>query len=179
MNSLANSNAVMVDLTGYAASCAVLATFLMRTMVSLRAVAILSNCLFLSYGYLQHLYPVFVLHLALLPINVWRFLDARQGRRALFTVTCGVVFLLGAYATAGMAQATSGFPLCAARDVEVIVLVENHGAAGDIAPERLATAGLMQMQARLACSAGRVTEAITLYDQIISSLGPALTRRAN
>ena len=62
----------MADLLGYAASCAVLATFLMRTMVPLRLVAILSNVLFLVFGYLQNIHPVFVLHLALLPINFWR-----------------------------------------------------------------------------------------------------------
>jgi hypothetical protein len=63
---------VVTDLLGYAASAAVLATFLMRTMVPLRLVAILSNVLFLLFGYVQHIYPIFFLHLALLPINTWR-----------------------------------------------------------------------------------------------------------
>jgi hypothetical protein len=62
----------MADLLGYAASCAVLASFLMRTMRPLRLVAILSNVLFLTYGYVEHIQPVFFLHLALLPINLWR-----------------------------------------------------------------------------------------------------------
>ncbi len=62
----------MIDLLGYAASAAVLATFLMRSMVPLRLVAILSNLLFLSYGYVEHIHPVFLLHTALLPINVAR-----------------------------------------------------------------------------------------------------------
>ena len=61
----------MADLLGYAASCAVLATFLMRTMVPLRLVAIVSNLLFLGFGYIQNIHPVFFLHMALLPINVW------------------------------------------------------------------------------------------------------------
>jgi hypothetical protein len=59
----------MADLLGYAASCAVLASFLMRTMIPLRLVAILSNILFLSFGYIQNIHPVLFLHLALLPIN--------------------------------------------------------------------------------------------------------------
>jgi hypothetical protein len=71
----------MADLLGYIASCAVLATFLMRSMVPLRLVAILSNVLFLAFGYMQHIYPVFFLHMALLPINAWR-LVAAQGWRA-------------------------------------------------------------------------------------------------
>ena len=67
----------MVDLLGYAASFAVLATFLMRTMVPLRLIAILSNLLFLYYGYSKHLYPVLVLHLVLLPINALRLIELR------------------------------------------------------------------------------------------------------
>ncbi len=71
--------AATTDLLGYAASCAVLATFLMRSMVPLRLVGILSNVLFLAFGYLQHIHPIFFLHLALLPINMWRLRAAQNG----------------------------------------------------------------------------------------------------
>src|ERR1700761_2969671 len=67
----------MTDILGYAASCAVLATFLTRTMVPLRLIAILSNVLFVAFGYAQHIYPVLFLHVALLPINTWRLVTAR------------------------------------------------------------------------------------------------------
>ncbi len=88
----------MTDILGYAASCAVLATFLTRTMVPLRLIAILSNVLFVlppgfylspfailpifclsspAFGYAQHIYPVLFLHVALLPINIWRLVTAR------------------------------------------------------------------------------------------------------
>jgi hypothetical protein len=71
----------MADWLGYAASLAVLATFLMRTMRPLRMIAILSNILFVAYGYIDHIEPVFLLHLVLLPINLWRLVvhwdDAR------------------------------------------------------------------------------------------------------
>jgi hypothetical protein len=69
---------IMADILGYAASCAVLASFLMRTMIPLRVVAIVSNILFLAFGYIQSIHPVLFLHLALLPINVWRLLALRQ-----------------------------------------------------------------------------------------------------
>jgi hypothetical protein len=62
----------MIDALGYAAAGAVLATFLMRTMLSLRLVAIASNLLFILYGDLDHIVPVLGLHIALLPINVFR-----------------------------------------------------------------------------------------------------------
>jgi hypothetical protein len=62
----------MIDVLGYAASSAVLATFMMRTMLWLRLVAIASNLLFILYGDLAHIAPVLLLHIALLPINVFR-----------------------------------------------------------------------------------------------------------
>lgn len=64
-----------VEVTGYFASLLVLSTFSMRTMIPLRCSAIASNLAFLSYSYLAHLSPVFVLHLVLLPLNVWRLLQ--------------------------------------------------------------------------------------------------------
>jgi hypothetical protein len=69
----------MSDLVGYAAASAVLASFLMRSMVPLRLVAILSNILFLSYGYLAQIHPVLLLHAALLPINIARLVTHRDG----------------------------------------------------------------------------------------------------
>jgi hypothetical protein len=65
-----------VDLLGYIASASVLATFCMSTIVSLRTVAICSNILFATFGALAHVYPVLVLHLILLPVNVFRLAQA-------------------------------------------------------------------------------------------------------
>lgn len=62
----------MSDLVGYAASLAVLASFTMRSMVPLRLAAILSNLLFISFGYIADIHPVLLLHTALLPINIAR-----------------------------------------------------------------------------------------------------------
>src|SRR5215470_13194549 len=61
-----------VQLAGYAASLLVFSTFYMKTMVPLRCVAIASNVAFLTYGYFASLYPVFLLHAVLLPLNVFR-----------------------------------------------------------------------------------------------------------
>lgn len=61
-----------IDLLGYAASAAVLATFCMSTMIPLRVVALGSNVLFCAYGYFDHLYPVFFLHAILFPVNLLR-----------------------------------------------------------------------------------------------------------
>ena len=61
-----------VQWVGYAASLLVFSTFYMKTMIPLRCVAIASNVAFLTYGYFAGLYPVFLLHVVLLPLNVLR-----------------------------------------------------------------------------------------------------------
>ena len=68
-----------VDILGYAASAAVLATFCMSTMIPLRILALGSNVLFMAYGYADHLYPVFIiLHAILLPVNAPRLIQFRR-----------------------------------------------------------------------------------------------------
>ncbi len=89
-----------------------------------------------------------------------------------------VALLLEISGTTAVAQSKSPtLRLCAARDVEVVTLIEDYGEAGDIVSERLAKAGLDQMQARLACAAGRPEVGIAIYDDIIRLLGPVLSRR--
>ena len=65
----------LVDALGYAASAAVLATFCMSTMIPLRVLALGSNVLFMAYGYADHLYPVFMLHAILFPVNALRLMQ--------------------------------------------------------------------------------------------------------
>jgi hypothetical protein len=67
-----------VDLLGYAAALLVLATFCMRDMVSLRVLAIASNLAFLGYAALAGIHPVLMLHALLLPMNVWRLVEATK-----------------------------------------------------------------------------------------------------
>ena len=61
-----------IQATGYVASVLVFATFCMTTMVPLRIAAISSNVGFIAYATFGHLYPVLALHLALLPLNIFR-----------------------------------------------------------------------------------------------------------
>jgi len=60
------------DLIGYAAAGCVFLTFYMKTMVPLRVAGIVSNVLFIGYGYAELAYPVLILHVILLPLNVFR-----------------------------------------------------------------------------------------------------------
>ncbi|WP_421726487.1 Crp/Fnr family transcriptional regulator [Bauldia sp.] len=60
---------------GFVAAGLVFATFLMRTMVPLRILGISSNVAFMTYGWLNGLEPVLLLHAVLLPINVYRLYE--------------------------------------------------------------------------------------------------------
>lgn len=69
------------DLIGYLASAAVLLTFCMRDLVALRATAIASNVAFIAYAGLAGIAPVLLLHVLLLPINVYRLIEAQRAQR--------------------------------------------------------------------------------------------------
>jgi hypothetical protein len=75
-----------LDVMGYFASLTVLATFCMDTFVSLRIVAIVSNVLFGIYGIGAHIYPVFLLHAVLLPINILKLVRLQPANRERCTV---------------------------------------------------------------------------------------------
>jgi hypothetical protein len=62
-----------VEIAGYIASILVASTFYMKTMLPLRSFAIASNVAFVVYAYFGHLYPVMILHLFLLPLNIIRY----------------------------------------------------------------------------------------------------------
>lgn len=59
-----------LDLLGFAAAAAVLAGFCMNSIRHLRMAALASNVLFVVYGVFAHIYPVVILHVILLPINL-------------------------------------------------------------------------------------------------------------
>jgi CRP/FNR family cyclic AMP-dependent transcriptional regulator len=61
-----------IEAAGYLAAALVFATFWMRTMIPLRALAIGSNFAFITYGVFNGLMPVLILHLILLPLNSFR-----------------------------------------------------------------------------------------------------------
>ena len=67
-----------LEAVGYVASILVLSTFYMKTMLPLRCCAIASNIAFIAYGFFGEIYPVFVLHLVLLPLNIKRLHELRQ-----------------------------------------------------------------------------------------------------
>ncbi len=72
-------DAQLIELLGYGAAGLVLATFSVRSMTALRAMAIASNLLFIGYAALADLRPVaLLLHALLLPLNALRLAQAMR-----------------------------------------------------------------------------------------------------
>lgn len=61
---------------GWAAALLTLFTFVCADMRRLRLLALAANAAFIAYGAAAHLLPVMVLHLALVPVNLWRLNQA-------------------------------------------------------------------------------------------------------
>nr|WP_250811109.1 hypothetical protein [Neorhizobium tomejilense] len=101
-----------------------------------------------------------------------------KGARALF---CSFL-LAGAYLAstidAKTQMQTGHFAReCALKDITVITLIEDHGAAADLPADRLHKAALMQLRARSVCSEGRIREAQALYDSILDLRPVASAKR--
>lgn len=68
----------LLEAVGYLGSLFSIATYAMRTMVALRMLAIFSNILSASYGFFMDIYPMLILHVIVLPLNVWRLHEMRD-----------------------------------------------------------------------------------------------------
>jgi hypothetical protein len=68
--------------------------------------------------------------------------------------------------TAAVAAERTGSPLCAARDLKLVMLIEQLGEAKAVPGEQLADAFFTMTNARELCRAGRVTDALAVYDSI-------------
>jgi hypothetical protein len=72
-----------VDLCGFVAAAMTLMTFAQRTMLPMRVTALLANVFFILYGWLGPFYPVLILHVILLPVNMIRLREVARGPRRL------------------------------------------------------------------------------------------------
>lgn len=80
---------LQVQLLGWLSAALVLLSFSLKTMVSLRMVAIASNVAFFSYGWVADLLPVYVLHGILLPVNLFRLHQMRNLLNRVKSVSSG------------------------------------------------------------------------------------------
>ena len=73
-----------VELIGFSAAGLTLLAFSQKSMLPMRVSAIGANVCFVLYGALAGLYPVLVLHLLLLPVNIMRLAEqVRSGSGSL------------------------------------------------------------------------------------------------
>lgn len=91
-------------------------------------------------------------------------------RRALPALTFGASLVM---AIGAMAQSQTGFAReCGVKEIAVITLIEDLGEAGSLTADQLHGAAQTHLRARSVCYAGRVEEALALYDSVLA-LGPA------
>ena len=62
---------------------------------------------------------------------------------------------------------------CAARDLQILMLIEQREETNAISAERLSDAMVTMMNARMICYDGHVVDALAIYDSVASSLTPS------
>ena len=83
------TSATAILFLGYFASALVFATFFMRSRARLRQVGIASNVAFILFGTFGHVIPVLVLHVLLLPLNIWRLLEINRTKSGIMSAIKG------------------------------------------------------------------------------------------
>ena len=67
---------------------------------------------------------------------------------------------------------------CAARDLQILFLIEEQEASRSVPAEKLSNALIEMMHARIVCHEGRVVDALAIYDAVAESLRPIRSGRA-
>ena len=61
---------------------------------------------------------------------------------------------------------------CAARDLQLLTVIEQQENAGLISAEKISEVLLKMMHARIVCHQGRVLDALAIYDAVTESVQP-------
>jgi hypothetical protein len=68
--------------------------------------------------------------------------------------------------SASVGSAETFSPQCAAEDIRLVIMIEEHGTTGAIPSDRLHAAYVATLQARSVCKDGQVAEAIRMYGDV-------------
>jgi hypothetical protein len=68
---------------------------------------------------------------------------------------------------------------CAARDLQLLTVIEEQELTGSIPAEKMKHALLGMMHARIVCHQGRVLDALAIYDAVTESVRPTQSGRAD
>lgn len=74
-----------IEVIGFMGSLFTVLTYSMKDMLWLRITALLSCMSFIIYGAMIESWPLIVMELMLLPINVWRLIELRRADRLAIT----------------------------------------------------------------------------------------------
>jgi len=67
---------------------------------------------------------------------------------------------------------------CAARDIQLLTMIEERENAGSIAAKSISDALVEMMHARIVCYQGRVLDALAIYDTVAESVRPICAAHA-
>ena len=67
---------------------------------------------------------------------------------------------------------------CAARDLQLLTVLEEQENAGSIPADKISAALLQMMHARIVCHQGQVLDALAIYDNVAESVRPIRSGRA-
>ena len=88
-------------------------------------------------------------------------------------LNCSVHVVLAALCLGAMINSTTAGSFtrgCAARDLQILMLIEERENTEAISPERLSDALVTMMNARMICYEGHVVDALSIYDSVARSL---------
>jgi hypothetical protein len=84
-----------------------------------------------------------------------------------WALTAVILAALATTATAG--SFTRG---CAARDMQILILIEDGETTNAVSADKLRDAMLAMMHARVICHGGHVLDALAIYDSIAQNITP-------
>ena len=88
-------------------------------------------------------------------------------------LNCSVEVAVAALCLGAMVNSTTAGSFtrgCAARDLQILMLIEERESANAISAERLSDAVVTMMHARMVCYEGHVVDALAIYDSVARSL---------
>jgi hypothetical protein len=68
---------------------------------------------------------------------------------------------------------------CAARDLQLLIVIEEQELTGSITAEKISEALLEMMHARIVCHQGQVLDALAIYDAVTESVRAIRSGRAH
>jgi len=89
------------------------------------------------------------------------------------------VAAIGVCVMANIAAAGSFTRGCAARDLQLLTVIEEREIAGTVPGDKLSEALIEMMHARIVCHEGRVLDALAIYDAVAESIRPIRSGRAH